>query len=96
MLYWRWTGDLRFYLWVQVGALLSVPSVMVLFRARNSHSWLLPAALGWYVLAKAAEFYDARIFALTGDLFSGHSLKHVVAAAGCFSILWMLRIRKPV
>jgi len=76
--------------------LLSVPVVMTLFRARNSHSWLLPVALGWYVFAKAAEFRDAQIFALTGGLFSGHSLKHVLAATACLTLLGMLRVRKPV
>ncbi|MGB5079606.1 MAG: ceramidase domain-containing protein [Burkholderiales bacterium] len=95
VLYWQWTGDLRLYLWVQLVSLLSVPVVMILFRARNSHSWLLPVALGWYVLAKAAEVRDAQVFALTGGLLSGHSLKHVLAAIACLSILAMLRARKP-
>lgn len=92
--YWHWTDDLRFYLWVQFIPLLIVPLLMVLFRARYSHTWLLPLALVWYVLAKAAEIYDRELFALTGNAFSGHSLKHVLAAIGCLTILWMLRARR--
>ncbi|HYA46553.1 MAG TPA: hypothetical protein VEF92_03280 [Burkholderiales bacterium] len=96
VLYWERADDLRLYIWVQLFPLLTIPAVMLLFRARYTHSWLLAPALGLYVLAKLAEIYDREFFALTGGAFSGHSLKHVLAAAGCFTILWMLRARKPV
>jgi len=96
VLYWERADDLRLYVWVQLIPLLTIPIVMLLFRARYSHSWLLAPALGWYVLAKVAEVYDREFYALTGGVFSGHSLKHVLAAVGCLTILWMLRIRKPV
>jgi hypothetical protein len=96
VLYWQSADDLRLYIWVQLIPLLTIPVVMLLFRARYSHSWFLAPALGCYLLAKFAEVYDREFFALTGGLFSGHSLKHVLAAAGCLAVLWMLRIRKPV
>jgi hypothetical protein len=35
--------------------------------------------IGAYVLAKTLEFFDARIYEITGIL-SGHTLKHVAAA----------------
>jgi len=96
VLYWRWTDDLRLYVWVQLIPVLTIPIVMLLFPARHSRSWLLPVALGWYALAKLGEAHDAGLFELTRGQFSGHSLKHVLAAAGCLTLLWMLRTRKPV
>jgi len=96
VLYWQWAGDLRPYLWVQVISLLGVPIVMLLFRAPYTHSWLLPVALVCYGVAKGAEGLDAEVFGFTRGLFSGHSLKHVLAAGACLIIVWMLRARKPV
>ena len=96
VLYWYGFDDLRVYIWVQAIPLLTIPVVMVLFRSRYTHQWLLGAALVWYVLAKLTEILDRQVFELTGQFFSGHSLKHLLAALGCFSILAMLRVRKPV
>jgi hypothetical protein len=96
VLYWRAFGDLRLYLWVQLITLLTIPLFIVLFRAGYTRRSLLLAALGWHALAKVAEVYDREFFALTGDLFSGHSLKHILAAMACLTILWMLRTRKPL
>ena len=95
VLYWHWTDDLRPYAWVQFFPLLTIPVVMVLFRSRYTHAWLLLVSLGWYVLAKVTEYYDVPIFELTRQVVSGHSLKHVLAAAGCYSILLMLQKRQP-
>ena len=96
VLYWSWFEDLRFYLWVQLIALLTIPVVMTLFRARYTRQGLLLLALGGYALAKVSEIHDREVFALTRNLFSGHSLKHIAAAMACFAILWMLRTRKPL
>jgi len=91
--YWHWSDDLRFYVWIQFTPLLMVPAAMVLFRPRYTHQWVLAAALVLYVLAKLSEFYDHRVFAITHDLLSGHTIKHLLTAAGCYSILAMLRVR---
>jgi hypothetical protein len=96
VVYWHFSDDLRPYYWVQLVPLLTIPAVMVLFRSRYSHQWLLLVALGWYVLAKFTESHDVAIFRGTQELISGHSLKHLLAAAGCYSILVMLRRRKRV
>jgi hypothetical protein len=94
VVYWHYSNDLRPYYWVQLIPLLTIPAVMVLFRSGYSHQWLLLVALGWYVLAKFTESYDVAIFRATQELISGHSLKHLLAGAGCYSILVMLRRRK--
>jgi hypothetical protein len=48
------------------------------------------------MLAKISETYDREVFASSQSLFSGHSLKHLLAASGCFSVLVMLKTRRPV
>lgn len=96
VVYWHLYDDLRPYYWVQLVPLLTVPTVMALFRSKHSHQWLLLVALGCYILAKLTESYDAEIFRSSGEILSGHSLKHLLAAAGCYSILVMLRRRKVV
>jgi hypothetical protein len=94
--YWHWSGDLRFYAWVQLLPLLTVAVVMVLYRARYTHQWLLPAALGWYALAKVAELSDGEVLVLSQGLVSGHTVKHLLSATGCLSILVMLQRRQPL
>ena len=94
--YWHWFDDLRFYYWIQLIPLLIIPVVMVLFRSRYSHQWLLLVALACYMLAKLSEAYDQEVFVFTQSFFSGHSLKHLLAALGCFSALVMLKTRRLV
>ena len=94
VLYWHWTDDLRPYLWVQLVPLLTIPAVMVLFAGRYTHRWLLLVALACYVLAKLTEAFDAAIFARTTGLVSGHTLKHLLAAAACYTLVEMLRRRR--
>ncbi|MEK7483808.1 MAG: ceramidase domain-containing protein [Planctomycetota bacterium] len=94
--YWHYFDDLRFYGWIQLIPLLIVPVVMILFRPNYSHQGLLLVALVCYMLAKLTEFYDQEVFVLTQNLFSGHSLKHLLTALGCFSVLLMLKIRRRI
>jgi hypothetical protein len=94
VLYWHWFDDLRFYAWIQMIPLLTIPVVVVLFRSRYSGQWLLLGALGCYVLAKISELYDREVYALTHSLLSGHSLKHILAALGGFALLWMVKNRR--
>lgn len=96
VLYWYKFDDLRLYIWVQLIPLLTVPVVMALFRPRYSHQWMLLLALGSYFLAKVTETYDREIFNFTQQLIGGHSIKHLLAAAGCFSVLLMLKKRRAL
>jgi len=96
VLYWHWFDDLRWYVWIQVVPLLTILAVMILFRPRYTHQWVLLVAFGFYVLAKISEFHDHEVFAFSGDLFSGHTLKHLLAAAGCCLVLVMLKVRTPI
>jgi len=55
--------------------------------------WLTAAAL--YAVAKAFEFFDAPVFA-AGQFVSGHTLKHLFAAAACFVLLRNFQTRRPI
>lgn len=93
VLYWHWFDDLRFYAWIQLVPLLLIPVLLVLFRPRHTHGWLLLVALALYGLAKISETYDSEVFASTRQLLSGHTLKHLIAALSCFAVLVMLSRR---
>lgn len=96
VLYWQLFDDLRFYYWIQLFPLLTIPVVMILFRPRYSHQWILAIALAFYALAKVAEALDQYLYTLTGNAVSGHTLKHLLAAMACLALLVMLRLRKPL
>ncbi len=91
--WWRYSGDLRVYIWVQAAPLLAIPFVLMMFPARYTHRRYLLYGLGCYALAKVVEAYDAEIFELTATAISGHSLKHLLAALapGC---LWLMLQRR--
>jgi hypothetical protein len=84
-------GDLRPYLFVQFLPMLMVPATVILKLPAQSASalarrdwWLV---LGLYATAKVMELADANILdALV--VTSGHTLKHLLAAAAAW---WLLR-----
>ncbi len=96
VIYWNWYDDLRFYFWIQMVPLVTLPFVMLLYRARFSHQHLLLGGAVWYGLAKLTELGDKTIFADMGGLISGHTLKHILAGVGCLSIAIMLQRREPL
>jgi hypothetical protein len=84
-------GDLRPYLLVQVGSIAAVPAVLVRFpRREGTGGWIWATAL--YLLAKAFEALDGEVLAATG-VFSGHTLKHLVAAAAIAALVVALERR---
>jgi len=84
--------NLRPYLAVQYGAMAMVFAMTVLFRSRYTWGASLFAVLAAYAASKLLELYDGEIFVL-GSWFSGHTLKHLVAAAASFGILHSLSRR---
>lgn len=76
-------GDLRPYALVQFLPLLLIPAILLLTRHGSLSSRWLWASLGAYVGAKLAEHFDPMILDATGA-FSGHSLKHLLAALGAW------------
>ena len=92
---WHYTDDLRLYVLVQFLPLLLLPAVLLLFDSPYTHRGLLLLALAVYVIAKLAEHYDRAVFEMTGEIVSGHSLKHLLAALALFVVYGMLRHRTP-
>jgi hypothetical protein len=84
IVYWVIIGDLRFYLLVQFYPLIATPVALLFFRSQYNKVWGYWALLAFYVLAKVAEIYDQQIFEALH--FSGHSIKHLLAAVGIFVI----------
>lgn len=88
VVHWRLSGDLRFYGLVQFLPLAALPLLLLWFPPAYTRAGDLWAVLGWYVGAKLLEWWDRPVFEL-GGLVSGHTLKHLAAAAAA---LWILRM----
>jgi hypothetical protein len=100
VLYWyrgelRGAGDLRPYALVQFGSLLLIVLLLLLYRGGPGGTAYLAAGLAVYGAAKALEWADAPIFEL-GRVVSGHTLKHLAAAAGAGAVAAMVRRRGRV
>ena len=95
LLWWRWSDDLRLYFWAQFFPFLALVLLFLLYPPRytGTYYWIIAAAL--YALAKLFEFSDDAIYS-AGYLLSGHTLKHLAAAAACFMILRYFQNRQPV
>jgi hypothetical protein len=92
---WRWGDDLRLYGWVQFFPLVTLPAIFLLLPAKYTGRGYWLAAAAFYALAKLFEYLDAQIYSI-GYLVSGHTLKHLAAAAACFAILRYFETRRPV
>jgi predicted membrane channel-forming protein YqfA (hemolysin III family) len=79
--YWSRTGNLLFYVLVQFGSLLAVVALLAVRPARCPGTPHVIAALIAYAVAKIFEAEDQAIYDF-GHFVSGHTLKHLAAAAG--------------
>ncbi|KRH99931.1 hypothetical protein [Curvibacter sp. PAE-UM] len=91
---WVWTasGNLLPWALLQGGGLLLllVLAVMKPLPGALAVRWGLVVAI--YAVAKALEQYDAAVFEWTGQLVSGHSLKHLVAAFAAWPVISALHL----
>ena len=99
VLYWYYTeqqgrGDLRLYVLVQFLPLLLIPLIALTHQSRFTHNNILIGVILFYLLAKLTEHYDQAIHQPLGFI-SGHSIKHLLAAAVTYLVLIMLKNRKP-
>jgi hypothetical protein len=95
LLVWLRFDDLRLYAWVQFFPCIVLPLMLWLLPPKYTGTWLWFVALGFYVLAKILEHYDAAIYHALG-VMSGHPIKHVAAAAACYAVYRLFRTRKPI
>jgi hypothetical protein len=91
---WQLTGDLRAYVLVQFLPLLLVPLILVLFAGPRGGRRGLALGTGLYVLAKALELLDRPLYSV-GQLVSGHTLKHLAAAAAIYVVARALASAGP-
>lgn len=95
--YWRVSAlagfeNLRPYLAVQFGSIALVLVISLLYRSRYTQGGVIFALAAAYGVAKVVETYDREIFEL-GQWMSGHTLKHLSAAAGVYLLLRALQRR---
>src|SRR5215468_10025001 len=95
LLLWRWTDDLRLYAWAQFFPFLALVLILSLFPPKYTGTsyWVGAAAL--YALAKLLEYYDHKVYSF-GGILSGHTLKHLAAAAASFAMLKLFQDRRPL
>lgn len=101
VLFWIYTesagrGDLRPYVFVQFYPVIAIPLMVALFPPLYNRGFDVFWVVGFYVLAKILELADAAIFAASGNLVSGHALKHLAAAVAVWFVLRMLQKRQSV
>lgn len=99
--WWGWSeargaGDLRFYLLVQLIPVLLVPLLLRLYPPRYSGDCAILAVIGLYLLSLLFDLGDRAVFEFTGGRVSGHTLKHVIAAAAVGVVALHLRRRRAL
>lgn len=90
--YWLATGNLLPWAVLQAGGMVAI----------LAFAWLRPRAgalrvrWGWvialYAIAKLLELQDHAVHALTGQLASGHTLKHIAAALAAVPVIAALQV----
>jgi len=90
VVYWARQDDLRPYLAVQFGPMLILPFIIWRFSGPGTR-WLWLTLL-CYAAAKALEVYDQTFIDITQGWVSGHTLKHLVAAAG--ALMMVMKIKR--
>jgi hypothetical protein len=95
VVYWKLSGNLMPYLIAQGGSILLLLLAVAILPTPWTERRLLWPALGCYAIAFVCEQRDTDIFRMTHGVISGHTIKHLVAAAAFYFILQMLRRQQP-
>jgi hypothetical protein len=100
VLYWRMTenagvGNVMPYGILQGYAVVVLLAMTVLMPSRYTQGKYLYWVFAWYLVSKLFETFDQRVF-LVGHVVSGHTLKHLAAAASGIPVYLMLLRRTPV
>ena len=94
LMLWRWTGDLRLYGWVQFFPCVALPLLFLVFPPRYTGTFYCLIAVLLYAVAKLFEFADHAVY--RSFILSGHTLKHLFAAAACLAILRYFQKRQSI
>lgn len=87
VVWWKLTGDLRWYLALQAIVILCIPIWQTVYGCSKLQRYSLIGVIVLYGVAKLVESTDHFIFHQL-NILSGHSLKHLISAAAAFLILW--------
>lgn len=90
----RGVGDLRPYALVQFLPMLLIPLILLMYRSAYASVDFLWFVIVLYALSKLFEYFDYAVFEF-GELISGHSVKHFVAAMAPLVFLYGLDNRRP-
>ncbi len=77
---------------LQFGGIILVILTLILTKA-SKPSPCFTSLIIFYGVAKLAEFYDEKIFTLSQNLISGHTLKHLIAALAVIIFVSPLKVR---
>ena len=88
-------GDLRPYVLVQFLPMLLIPLTLRLYPSQFDRTGFLWLMIVVYACSKLFEYADYDVYNI-GGLISGHSIKHLVAAAAPLLFLHGLQTRRPL
>lgn len=91
VLVWICSGNLLPWVLVQGGGMLAILGLACVAPRHGALALRLGAVIAWYGAAKLLEWGDAAVFEATAGLVSGHSLKHVLAAAAAWPVIAALQ-----
>lgn len=91
VVYWKLSGNLMPYLIAQGGSILLILLALAILPTPWTERRMLWPALGCYAIAFVCEKLDVDIYQATRGVISGHTIKHLLAAAAFYFILHMLR-----
>jgi len=100
VLYWYWTeqfgaGNLNYYIVVQFYSLLLIVLLSLFFPPNYTRGGDMYQVVALYAVAKVAETFDQEIYDL-GQIVSGHTIKHLLAAVAIYLIVRMLQRRRSL
>ena len=84
---WADSGNLLPWVLLQGGGMLLIAAVAVCRPVNDSWSLPLLPVVIFYAAAKLCELGDHQVFEWTGEMISGHSLKHIVAAFAAWPVI---------
>ncbi|MDH5708104.1 MAG: hypothetical protein OEY75_03250 [Hylemonella sp.] len=92
---WHASGNLLPWALLQGGGVVLLLALAVLRPLPGALAVRWGAVVLIYAVAKGLELADREVFALSGELVSGHSLKHLVAALAAWPVIGALpRLRQ--
>ncbi len=95
VLYWRYTDDLRIYIYLQSVTFLAITAVLLMYKGRYTLGRYLLYAFGLFMLSKFTELSDRELYSVNYGLLSGHTLKHILSALAVYYLYLMLKRREP-